>query len=55
MNEVAKDVEQFKYHEDKEERKRIKKEFNEYINNSQELKRIRAEVIELCKEFPIYK
>ncbi len=54
MKEVSDIISEFVYHEDKEERKKIKKEFKEFVKNSQELKNIKKEVTEMCKGFPIY-
>ena len=55
MNEIKNLISDYKYLETKEERKLQKKEFREFIKNSDILKRIRQEVKEMCEEFPIYK
>ena len=52
VSEIVKD---FEYKEDKEERKIRLWEFFIYIENNSKLKEIRAEVKELCLQFPIYK
>ena len=54
MAEIKDLVSDYKYLETKEERKVQKKEFREFIKNSETLKRIRQEVKEMCEKFPIY-
>lgn len=54
MKRVFDCVEHFKYLEDKQARKVQKKEFKEFIQNSEELKSIRSEIAEFCLKFPIY-
>ena len=55
MNEVKELIKDYKYLDTKEERLAQKKEFREFISNNETLKRIRQEVKEMCKKFPIYK
>ena len=55
MYRVSQEVSQFKYKEDKEERKAQLIEFRKYISENSELKTIRQEVKDLCSKFPIYK
>ena len=55
MAEIKDLIADYKYLETKEERKEQKKEFREFIKNSEVLKRIRQEVKEMCEKFPIYK
>ena len=54
MKEVSDIISDFVYNDNKEERKRIKKEFKEFVKNSIELKKIKQEIKELCWKFPIY-
>lgn len=51
---VADIIADFDYVEDKQARATRLKEFKEFIKNSSELTKIRAEVKELCLKFPIY-
>lgn len=55
MKQVRDVITQFDYSEDKEKRKEINKQFKDFLKNSEELQRIREEVRELCRKFPIYK
>jgi len=41
-------IKDFKYSEDKEERKKINSKFKEFIKNNKKLKDIKLEVNELC-------
>ena len=52
VSEIIKD---FKYIENKENRKENLKSFYKFIENNNDLKKIRGEVRELCLKFPIYK
>ncbi len=55
MLRVAEIVKDFEYLEDKEMRKARLGEFYKFIESNNELHAIRAEVKELCLQFPIYK
>ena len=52
VSEIIKD---FKYIEDKDDRKKNMKDFYEFIEKNNNLKDIRLEVRELCLKFPIYR
>lgn len=54
MKQVFDNIAWFEYVQDKEERKKILASFKEHIATNEELKKIRQEVAELCKKFPIY-
>ena len=54
MKRVFDEIIGFKHIEDKESRKQQKAEFQEFIKNNDELKKIRWEIGEFCKNFPIY-
>nr|MDD3720186.1 serine hydroxymethyltransferase [Candidatus Gracilibacteria bacterium] len=48
-------ISDFKYSEDKEERKSILEGFYKFIDSNEDLKNIKKEVKEFCLKFPIYK
>jgi len=52
--EIWEEVNQYNLPEDKEERSIYLKKFREELSNNQKLHRIRQEVFELCKQFPLY-
>lgn len=52
VSEIVKD---FKYIEDKDERKKQLENFYSFIEKNKEIEKIKEEVKELCKKFPIYK
>ena len=51
---IAKEVKEFTLPDDKEERNLYMKEFKEKINNNPKIKKIKSDVVELCKRFPLY-
>ncbi len=51
---VIKEVKDFNLPEDKEERKAYIKGFKKAINKNENIGKIKKEVIELCKKFPLY-
>ena len=55
ISKVSLIIKDYKYSDNKEERKITLNNFREFISNSDELKKIREEVKELCLKFPIYK
>jgi len=52
---VAEEVKDFKHEEDKEKRKENLKKFYDFIENNESIRMIKAEVKDLCNQFPIYK
>jgi len=52
--EIIVEVKDYQLPDDKEERNQVLKKFREEIKNNQTIKRIKQEVIELCKRFPLY-
>lgn len=54
MNRVSQIIKDFEYLEDKDQRVQQLKEFRTFISDNKELKIIREEVKNLCKNFPIY-
>ncbi|MEK6869747.1 MAG: hypothetical protein AABX74_05925, partial [Nanoarchaeota archaeon] len=51
---IIKEAKGFKLPDDKEERNDYLKEFKERIKKNENIKKIRNEVVELCKSFPLY-
>lgn len=54
MKRVFDEIKDFNHVDDKELRKKQKREFQDFINSSEELKTVRLEIAEFCKQFPIY-
>jgi len=54
VSEIVSEVKSFKLPEKKEERREYVKKSLEEMKNNATIKRIRGEVVELCKKFPLY-
>ena len=54
ISEIIMEVKNYQLPDDKEERNRVLKKFREDIKNNQTIKRIKQEVVDLCKRFPLY-
>lgn len=55
ISEVMDEIKQFEFPEDKEKRAEALKKFNTYISKNKKLKRIKNEIKNLCKKFPVYR
>lgn len=54
ISQVIDEIKKYFLPEDKEERKELLKKFREEIKTNENIKKIREEVRELCKKFPLY-
>jgi glycine hydroxymethyltransferase len=53
--EVADEIKQFEFPEDKKDMKEYIKKFRSYIGKNKKLKQIRNDIKKLCQKFPLYK
>jgi glycine hydroxymethyltransferase len=51
---IVKEIKDYNLPSDKEERKAYLKKFKEEISKNENIKKIKNEVVELCKKFPLY-
>lgn len=54
ISQVANEIKEYQLPETKEERKEYLKKFKQEVKENETIKKIKGEVLELCKEFPVY-
>ena len=55
IGDISREISDWKFPDDKNNIKKVKKDFVEFLEGNELLKNIRFEVLNLCKNFPLYK